>query len=213
MANLYGDVELDARGMRALAHPVRLALLTRLQQDGPSTATRLAPAVGASPSVTSWHLRHLAEHGLVRDATAAESSREHGRERWWAAVSRGFRFADHTDDPDSWQAITALTRVIEAVEGDLVQTWREDVEPHLEPAWRRLSGRASTRILATAEELAAIELAMEEVLAPYVLRKDAPADTHPEGTRGVRILRHVLPEPAAPPRPPAYPSSADPALR
>ena len=35
MANPYGDVELDARGMRALAHPVRLAILTRLQSDGP----------------------------------------------------------------------------------------------------------------------------------------------------------------------------------
>ena len=46
MANPYGDVELDARGMRALAHPVRLAILTRLQADGPSTATRLSETVG-----------------------------------------------------------------------------------------------------------------------------------------------------------------------
>jgi hypothetical protein len=42
MANPYSDVELDARGMRALAHPVRLGILTRLQNEGPSTATRLA---------------------------------------------------------------------------------------------------------------------------------------------------------------------------
>ena len=192
MTNPYGDVELDARGMRALAHPVRLALLTRLQQDGPSTATRLAPAVGASPSVTSWHLRHLAEHGLVRDATEAESARAHGRERWWAAVSRGFRFG--SEESDDVQAATALTRVIEAVEGDLVQTWREDAEPYLEPTWRRLSGRASTRILVTAGELAAVERGIEEILAPYVLRKDAPPGTQPHGTRSVRILRHTLPE-------------------
>lgn len=211
MANPYGDVELDARGMRALAHPVRLALLTRLQQDGPSTATRLAAVVGASPSVTSWHLRHLAEHGLVRDATEAETQREHGRERWWAAVSRGFRFAGGADARtasgtdsgaqakvdgglDDWQAATALTRVIEAVEGDLVQTWREEAEPRLEPRWRRLSGRSSTRILATADELAALDAAWEELLAPYVLRKDAPAAELPAGARGVRILRHTMPE-------------------
>ncbi|MEO7235374.1 MAG: helix-turn-helix domain-containing protein [Lapillicoccus sp.] len=196
MANPYGDVELDARGMRALAHPVRLALLTRLQQGGPSTATRLAPLVGASPSVASWHLRHLAEHGLVRDDSDAQSRREHGRERWWAAVSRGFRFAGGADAPsdDEWQAATALTRVIEAVEGDLVQTWREEAEPRLEPAWRRLSGRASTRILATADELATIEAEIERLLTPFVLRKDAPADTLPAGARGIRILRHVLPE-------------------
>ncbi len=198
MTNPYGDVELDARGMRALAHPVRLALLTRLQQDGPSTATRLAPVVGASPSVTSWHLRHLAEHGLVRDASDTESAREHGRERWWAAVSRGFRFAA-ADNAGEWAAVTALTRVIEAVEGDLVQTWREEAEPYLEPAWRRLSGRASTRILATVDELAGLEDSIEALLAPFVLRKDAPAASLPAGTRSVRILRHVLPE-AAPDR-------------
>lgn len=199
MANPYGDVELDARGMRALAHPVRLALLTQLQQGGPSTATRLAPVVGASPSVASWHLRHLAEHGLVRDATDEESVREHSRERWWAAVSRGFRFTG-ADDPEGWAAATALTRVIEAVEGDLVQTWREEAEPYLEPEWRHLSGRASTRILATAHELAELDRAMEALLAPYVLRKDAPAASLPAGIRSVRILRHVLPE-AAPGRP------------
>src|SRR6478609_3751896 len=87
MANPYGDTELDARGMRALAHPVRVKVLSELQRHGPSTATLLSPAVGASPSVTSWHLRHLAQHGLVRDAPGRGS----GRERWWEAASRGFR--------------------------------------------------------------------------------------------------------------------------
>ena len=200
MANLYGDVELDARGMRALAHPVRLALLRQLQQGGPSTATRLAPVVGASPSVASWHLRHLAEHGLVRDATDEESAREHGRERWWAAVSRGFRFTS-ADDPEGQAAAAALTRVIEAVEGDLVQTWREESEPFLEPEWRHLSERASTRILATHDELTRLNRAMEELLAPYVLRKDAAADSLPAGIRSVRILRYVLPEAAPGPSP------------
>ncbi len=44
--NLLGDVELDARGMRALAHPVRLAILRRLREHGSSTATRLTPMSG-----------------------------------------------------------------------------------------------------------------------------------------------------------------------
>ena len=52
MANPYGDVELDARGMRALAHPVRVRLLAELPLHGPSTATLLSPTVGATPSVT-----------------------------------------------------------------------------------------------------------------------------------------------------------------
>ena len=67
--NRFGDMEItDPKAMRALAHPVRLAILERLQRHGPATATQLSPHVGATPSVASWHLRHLAGFGLVRDA-------------------------------------------------------------------------------------------------------------------------------------------------
>ena len=192
MTNPYGDVELDARGMRALAHPVRLAILTRLQNEGPSTATRLSETVGASPSVTSWHLRQLAAHGLVRDASDAAARRDHGRERWWEAVSRGFRFAADPDDQAA-DAARALEQVMESVEGDLVARWRAVDEPLLEPEWRRLAGRANTRILVTGQELEAVEAAIEQLLAPYVLRKDQPAGSHPPGTRSVRLLRYTMP--------------------
>ena len=192
MANPYGDVELDARGMRALAHPVRLAILTRLQAGGPSTATRLSETVGASPSVTSWHLRQLAAHGLVRDASDAAVVRGHGRERWWEAVSRGFRFAADAGD-DAIEAARALERVMESVDGDMVGRWREEDEPRLEPQWRRLAGRANTRIVVTASELEEIEAGIEQVLAPYVLRKDEPEDTYPSEARWVRLLRYTLP--------------------
>jgi DNA-binding transcriptional ArsR family regulator len=204
MANPYGDVELDARGMRALAHPVRLAILTRLQSDGPSTATRLSESVGASPSVTSWHLRQLAVHGLVRDASDAQARRDHGRERWWEAVSRGFRFAGEPED-DSLEAARALEQVMESVDGDIVGRWRADDEPRLAPQWRRLAGRANTRIVVTPAELDQVEEAIERLLAPYVLRKDDPSDTHPAEARWVRVLRYTLP--AADPEAPGGPAS------
>ena len=190
MTNPYGDVELDARGMRALAHPVRLAILTRLQSDGPSTATRLSESVGASPSVTSWHLRQLAAHGLVRDASEAATLKDHGRERWWEAVSRGFRFA--AEPGESAEAARALEEVMESLEGDLVGRWRAEAEPQLEPEWRRLAGRSNTRVIVTPDELAAIETAIEEVLTPYVLRKNTPAAA-PTGARSVRLVRYTLP--------------------
>ncbi|MDE9365069.1 metalloregulator ArsR/SmtB family transcription factor [Luteipulveratus sp. YIM 133132] len=192
MGNPYGDIELDAQGMRALAHPVRLAILTRLQQRGPSTATGLSEHVGASPSVASWHLRHLAKHGLVRDAEQQRS----GRERWWEAAARGIRFV--ADDEASRSAYRALRAVIESAEGDLVGEWERDVEPHLEQEWAHVAGRANTTVLVTPAEAAEIESAIEQVLAPYVLRKDSPDDT-PEGTRTVRILRYTMPEAAGTP--------------
>ena len=63
-----------------------------------------------------------------------------------------------------------------------------------------LSGLANTTILATREELEQLDAAMEQLLAPYVLRKDAPADDVPAAARTVRIRRHVLPAAAAQPR-------------
>ena len=187
MSNPYGDVELDATGMRALAHPVRVRILATLQNDGPSTATRLSPVVGATPSVTSWHLRHLGEHGLVRDAEARGS----GRERWWEATSRGFRFT--TDGPGAREAGRMLTEAIETAEGDVVGDWHRTVEPTLDRRWLAVAGRSSTRVLVTPEEMSALERAVEELLAPYVRRKDDPASA-PEGARTVLLLRHTLPD-------------------
>ena len=185
MANPYGDVELDPRGMRALAHPVRLAILSRLQGDGPSTATALAPLVGATPSVTSWHLRHLAEHGLVRDADVESD----GRQRWWEAVGSGFRFA--ATDEASLDAATVLGRTIMEQAAVLPERWAREVEPLLDVDWRRSAGLSNTTVEVTAAELAEIEAAIEQVLAPYVLRKRG---RRPEGARRVRMLRYVLPE-------------------
>lgn len=186
MSNPYGDVELTPKSMRALAHPVRLAILSRLQGHGPSTATALAPLVGATPSVTSWHLRHLAEHGLVRDAEVESD----GRQRWWEAVGSGIRFTPAGDDSGQ-DAASLLSRVMFDQADYLPAEWARDAEPLLEPEWRRSAGLSNTTFVATADELDGIEAAIEKVLAPFVLRKGSDATT--EGARRVRMLRYVLP--------------------
>ncbi|MGW5588815.1 ArsR/SmtB family transcription factor [Streptomyces sp. NPDC003857] len=188
--NRLGDIEItDPKAMRALAHPVRLALLERLQRYGPATATQLSPHVGATPSVTSWHLRHLAGFGLVRDAEAGGDRRE----RRWEAVARGFRFEVPEGD-EGQSAAHALSRQMFAGAAELPHRWLSETEPEIEPQWRRIAGLANTRVVVTAEELAAIEDAMEAVLAPYVMRDPAQ---RPHGSRDVRLLRYFLPEAAA----------------
>lgn len=186
MPNSWGDVELDAKGMRALAHPVRLAILERLREHGPDTATGLAPHVSASPSVTSWHLRHLAVHGLVEDAP----SEGKGRRRWWRAVGRGFRYSGEEDPATYKQLAVAL----EDAEGDIVGRWRQEVLPSLGGEWAVAAGRWNTTILATAEELAQIDAAVEALLTPYVLRKGGATENVPDGARRVRILRYTMPD-------------------
>jgi DNA-binding transcriptional ArsR family regulator len=189
LKNPLGDLELtDPRAMRALAHPVRLAILEQLQRHGPATATRLAPAVGATPSVTSWHLRHLAGFGLVRDSDAGGDRRQ----RWWEAAARGFRF-EAAGDEESQSAARVLSRQLFRQSYDLPHKWMAEAEPLLDGDWLRLGGLANTLVVLSAGELEAIENAIEQVLAPYVTRDaaDRPADG-----RAVRLMRYVLPEAA-----------------
>ena len=189
LTNPYGDVELQPQAMRALAHPVRLAILSRLQRHGPSTASRLSPDVGATPSVTSWHLRHLASFGLVRDSDVGEDARE----RWWESVGRGFRLTP--PDPRGQRRPSGVPRARRAdvppvprPAPDLARATSSPACPH---AGGALSGLANTRIVVGRAELARIEQAIEEVLAPYVRRDAADA---PRGSRGVRLMRYVMPE-------------------
>ncbi|MEV3930124.1 MULTISPECIES: helix-turn-helix transcriptional regulator [unclassified Streptomyces] len=188
--NRLGDIDItDPQAMRALAHPVRLAILDRLHRHGPATATDLAPDVGATPSVTSWHLRHLAGFGLVRDSEPGPDRRR----RRWEAVARGFRFETPLDpaDEEGRSAARVLSRQMFQRTADLPARWAAEVEPTLDPAWSRAAGLADTRVVVSPEELAAIEDGIERVLAPYVTRD--PAERPADG-RGVRLLRYALPE-------------------
>jgi DNA-binding transcriptional ArsR family regulator len=188
LTNPYGDFELtDPQAMRALAHPARLAILERLQRYGPATATQLSPHVGATPSVTSWHLRHLATFGLVEDWDGGDDRRL----RWWKATRRGFRISPAPDDPTGQAAARLLGQQMFLRYHHLPQDWLERDEPQLEPDWRQESGLANTRVTITLDELRRVEAEIENVLAPYVQRG---AEGAPPGARGVRMMRYVMPE-------------------
>lgn len=190
LTNPMGDFPVtDPQAMRALAHPVRLAVLSYLQRNGPATATQLAPHVGATPSVTSWHLRHLATFGLVLDADPSEVPGDR-RQRWWKAAARGFRFA-MGEGPEAESAARALGDLLFDTARRQIDTWRAETADRLEGAWLRVAGVGNTRVRLTADELAEIDARIDELLGPYVLRpdRDVPADA-----RSVRVLRHYLPE-------------------
>ncbi|MEV4604858.1 helix-turn-helix domain-containing protein [Amycolatopsis sp. NPDC049253] len=103
---------LDARTLRALAHPLRMRLLDLLEQDGPATATGLGKRVGESSGTTSWHLRRLADAGLV----AEDPDRGSKRERWWKAAQdyTTIRTGDFVRDPELAGPIsTVLHQLVE----------------------------------------------------------------------------------------------------
>src|SRR5687768_17326223 len=84
------DRVLDSGALRALAHPLRVRIYDILSQYGPQTASTLAERLGESSGSTSYHLRALAKHDLIREAT----ERGTGRERWWERPVGGVSFAN-----------------------------------------------------------------------------------------------------------------------
>src|SRR6187402_628900 len=71
--------KLETDQLRALAHPLRIRILDELSMYGPLTASGLGERLGESSGATSYHLRQLEKHGLVREDT----TRGNARERWW----------------------------------------------------------------------------------------------------------------------------------
>lgn len=165
----------DPAMIRALGHPARLTILEHLSAaDTAATATELADVVGLSPSATSYHLREMAKHGLVREA----EGRGDGRERRWQEVGRG-RHVD-IDLPGSGErrkAEEALLAAVLARSNERVTSWFARVDD--EPAqWVEAAGIFDSAVVVTPAELAEITAAYQELLRPYSRRnrRDPPAD-------------------------------------
>src|SRR3954463_10655892 len=94
----------DPKAMRALAHPVRLALLEALTDAETLTATEAGERVGESPANASFHLRQLAKYGFVEEAEGGT-----GRRRPWKLRQRGMRWTDVQRDPETASAARALS--------------------------------------------------------------------------------------------------------
>ncbi|HEY1347559.1 MAG TPA: helix-turn-helix domain-containing protein [Streptosporangiaceae bacterium] len=84
----------DARAMRALAHPLRLALLEALMHAGTLTATQASELLGESPANCAFHLRTLGKYGYVVEAGGGK-----GRERPWRRVHNVLQITSEQEDP------------------------------------------------------------------------------------------------------------------
>jgi DNA-binding transcriptional ArsR family regulator len=162
------DVEL----MRALAHPLRSALLDHLMAVGPRTASECAAAVGSTASNCSWHLRQLAQHGLVERAEG-----EDGRERPWRACQVGLEFGDAPALRGPQLAVVGTTL---GRERELTERFLDSAE-RLEKEWRDASGINTYSLRVTAEELDALVNRIDAIVRPYVgaIREDAPEEAQP----------------------------------
>jgi DNA-binding transcriptional ArsR family regulator len=181
----------DARTMRALAHPLRVALLEAIRRDGAITATQAAELLGESPGNMSWHLQTLAKYGFVE-----ETGEGRGRTRPWRAVSSSRSFETSLADPEVAAAGEALERTfLERASNQLREWWSRRLTYPVK--WRRAAFGTDSVIYVTADELATI---MDEVVAIYDRYRDREQkENRPPGVLPVHLhaYGHPLPPTAS----------------
>src|SRR3954454_9055118 len=177
----------DPLAMRAMAHPVRLALMEALNDAGTLTATQAAERVGESPSNCSFHLRTLAKYGFVEEAEGGT-----GRQRPWRVAQVGSRWSTTGEPPAAGRAAgETLAAVIRDRDYRLLQAYLERSD-ELDDEWRRAAFNSNYGAWLTPEELDAISEGLTALWEPYVGRFGHP-ERIPDGARMVHLFAYGFP--------------------
>lgn len=192
----------DPKALRALAHPIRLALVGQLRVHGQLTATQAGELLGESSGSCSFHLRQLAKYGLVEEAGGGQ-----GRERPWRATAMFTSWPEGAEDPKVEAAADLLRGVVTDLYLAGLARWQEAV-PDEPPEWQQAAEFGDTVVYLTADELADLSRRMREMVEAYLDRRASP-QTRPPGSRLVTFLHIAYPvvgNPLADPRDAAAPT-------
>lgn len=183
---------LRAEELKALAHPLRVQLLELLADEGPATASSLGRAVDQTSGTTSYHLRRLADVGLVEEVPEMGT----GRDRFWRRGTGWTIDADLWDGTDTRSAARLIIDEVLQANIERLQAWNRDA--HRWPsAWREASLDATSRLNLTTEQARELGERILEVIDDY-----RPADAHAEPEDGAqRVVVHttIFPTGAPPP--------------
>ncbi|MFT7836860.1 helix-turn-helix domain-containing protein [Saccharothrix sp. BKS2] len=169
-------------------HPVREALLELLRTRAELTSAQAARELGGNTGLYSFHLRKLAEQGLVEDVPGVT-----GRARPWRlarGAGRGHRRAPRPRPAAERPAHPDLGGLNRALEDESYQRWldrREEVPAH----WRR-DEAFSQVVYLTPEEMAALGDAVRSLIALFRHREDDPS-ARPTGSEPVAVVTRLFP--------------------
>jgi DNA-binding transcriptional ArsR family regulator len=177
----------DAKRWKALSHPLRGEMLRHLDEHGPATSTTIAEALGENTGTTSYHLRVLADAGIIEEVP----ERAHGRERWWRTFPTDHREPDYDSlSPEDRAALDDWRAQQIPGEVALVDRFVRELRKH--GRWARAS-RASAYY--TLEDLDAL---MDEYLGLLSKYGHTEQDA-PPGARAMLLRMFYIPaEPAEP---------------
>jgi DNA-binding transcriptional ArsR family regulator len=173
----------SAADMKALAHPVRLDVLDLLIVNGPMTASDAAVQLDQTPANVSWHLRKLAEHGFVRQATSGP-----GRRRPWKVVAESLSWSDDAEDEASASALrdVALEREVQRLRVALANAGQESA------AWREATQVHQNRLWLTPDEAHEIGEQIRQLFLTRAEERQDPAN-RPADARVMALMAWVVP--------------------
>lgn len=179
---------LDAGALRALGHPLRVRIFDTLANEGPQTASTLAEILGESTGATSYHLRALARHDLIREVEGDRG----GRERWWERSPGGIVYDSRVvqGSPAGQAALqVAVAEVHRRRHEELMEffTGRIDREP---PEWADASTSITSGMSLTAEQTTELIRRIEQIIEETATRY---RDQKGEGVRRVSVRADVFP--------------------
>ncbi|MBO0803066.1 MAG: helix-turn-helix transcriptional regulator [Nocardiopsaceae bacterium] len=180
----------DARTLRALAHPVRVALIEELSYRGPMTATEVGERIGETPTTCSFHLRQLAKYGFVEEAGGGK-----GRARPWRMTSIGMSLS--ADDPEALLASDAVVRVFRERSFARYQAWLR-AKAAYPREWRKATADDDYMSYVTADELKELSDELQALLTRFHDRLEDPSK-RPPGAMLVETM--LMSYPVDPPPP------------
>jgi DNA-binding transcriptional ArsR family regulator len=189
VAREVGHTVVGTAALKALAHPLRVRLLETLSRYGAQTASSLAARLGESSGSTSYHLRQLARHGLVREV----EGRGTARERWWERPPGPLVVTtpEMAASPATRTAARLVSREFERGRAEALAEFMDHGVDLLDPQWTEAAIISTSSLHLTVEQLRAVSEKAER----YVRSLAAQYHNEPgtEGTRPVQLHLNVFP--------------------
>ncbi|MET7572594.1 helix-turn-helix domain-containing protein [Streptomyces sp. NPDC005492] len=182
----------DVGTLKAIAHPLRAQLYRLLIIAQVATASQLAEQVDEAVSLVSYHLRKLAEHGLIEEAEPRSGD---GRERWWQPASDGLSV--HDEDfrgaPERAAAHTAASRLFFDQRIDMYRRYLDE-RAHWSDAWTSAADNSEWLLRLTPAELAEMSKELGDVVRRYQESgRAAVAAGDTEGRENVAVHTYGFP--------------------
>lgn len=186
---------LDTGALKALAHPLRVRMFDILSTAGPQTASSLAALVGETSGATSYHLRALAAHDLIREIPG----RGTGRERWWERPEGRVDFAGPgaQTSPAARAAAQVATAEFARLRHETLMEYLNRPDSDADDEWHDVGMVLTSHIDMTAEQAQELQ---QEIAATITRAHERFRGQSGPGVRRVSVRADVFDIPASSPR-------------